>query len=131
MRYSVTGETRFLVRAGCRRLGFARLLSQVSRRSVIRALEDKGSVMLVPGGQAELVHTHRASGRLREWVVYTGHKGVLAVHSCFAATSRSGGSLWHARSLRDMAALTSRRGFRNVLGIWQLFAAACRTHTHR
>ena len=49
-------------------------LRQVSRRTFVRALQDKGSVMLVPGGQAELVHTWRIK-RKQEYVVYGGHKG--------------------------------------------------------
>jgi hypothetical protein len=35
-------------------------------------------VLFVPGGQAELVHTHRASAKSREWVAYTGHKGQMS-----------------------------------------------------
>uniref|UniRef100_A0A1D2A7N3 Diacylglycerol O-acyltransferase n=1 Tax=Auxenochlorella protothecoides TaxID=3075 RepID=A0A1D2A7N3_AUXPR len=34
-------------------------LRVVTRRSFLRALRERGSVLLVPGGQAELVHTHR------------------------------------------------------------------------
>ena len=49
-------------------------LRQVSRRTFVRALQEKGSVMLVPGGQAELVHTWRIK-RKKEYVVYSGHKG--------------------------------------------------------
>lgn len=48
---------------------------QVARKTFVAALRERGSVMFVPGGQAELVHTHRASAKLREWVAYTGHKG--------------------------------------------------------
>ena len=51
-------------------------LRQVSRRTFVRALQDKGSVMLVPGGQAELVHTWRIKRR-QEYVVYSGHKGEI------------------------------------------------------
>ena len=49
-------------------------LRQVSRRTFVRALEEKGSVMLVPGGQAELVHTWRIKCK-KEYVVYGKHKG--------------------------------------------------------
>ena len=49
-------------------------LRQVSRRTFVRALEEKGSVMLVPGGQAELVHTWRIKCK-KEFVVYGKHKG--------------------------------------------------------
>ncbi|DBB16381.1 hypothetical protein WJX82_004098 [Trebouxia sp. C0006] len=51
-------------------------LRQVSRRTFVCALQDKGSVMLVPGGQAELVHTWRIKRR-QEYVVYSGHKGFV------------------------------------------------------
>ena len=49
-------------------------LRQVSRRTFVRALEEKGSVMLVPGGQAELVHTWRIKCK-KEYVIYGKHKG--------------------------------------------------------
>ena len=49
-------------------------LRQVSRRTFVRALQEKGSVMLVPGGQAELVHTWRIKCK-KEYVVYGKHKG--------------------------------------------------------
>lgn len=49
-------------------------LRQVSRRTFVRALNEKGSVMLVPGGQAELVHTWRIKCR-KEFVIYGRHKG--------------------------------------------------------
>lgn len=51
-------------------------LRQVSRHTFVRALQDKGSVILVPGGQAELVHTWRIKHK-KEYVVYGKHKGVL------------------------------------------------------
>lgn len=51
-------------------------LRQVSRRTFVRALQDKGSVMLVPGGQAELVHTWRIKCN-KEYVVYGRHKGFV------------------------------------------------------
>lgn len=65
-------------------------LRQVSRRTFVRALQEKGSVMLVPGGQAELVHTWRIK-RKKEYVVYSGHKGETPapltgdVHACCSA----------------------------------------------
>ena len=40
----------------------------------MRALGQRGSVILVPGGQAELVHTGRLF-RSKEFVIYTKHKG--------------------------------------------------------
>lgn len=62
-------------------------LRQVSRRTFVLALQDKGSVMLVPGGQAELVHTWRIKRR-KEYVVYGRHKGqypcmpLMLMHAC-------------------------------------------------
>ena len=47
-------------------------LRQVSRRTFVRALQDKGSVMLVPGGQAELVHTWRIKHK-KEYVAVSIH----------------------------------------------------------
>ena len=49
---------------------------QVSRHTFVKALRERGSVMFVPGGQAELVHTHRSFRSERQWVVVTHHKGV-------------------------------------------------------
>lgn len=64
-------------------------LRVVARRTIIRALEDKGAVILVPGGQAELVLTWRMFRRNsrgnREYVVYTRHKGMGACPSCISA----------------------------------------------
>lgn len=50
---------------------------QVSRSSFVKALRLRRSVLFVPGGQAELVHTHRASAVRQEWVVCTHHKGFV------------------------------------------------------
>ena len=47
----------------------------------MRALQDKGSVMLVPGGQAELVHTWRIKHK-KEYVVYGKHKGASLCQCC-------------------------------------------------
>ncbi|KAK9860433.1 hypothetical protein WJX84_011356 [Apatococcus fuscideae] len=56
-------------------------LRVVARRTIIRALKDKGAVILVPGGQAELVLTWRMFRQnprgKREYVVYTRHKGFI------------------------------------------------------
>ncbi len=49
--------------------------AQVTKKSFIRALRERGSVMCCPGGQAELVHTHRSFRPMREWVIITHHKG--------------------------------------------------------
>lgn len=50
-------------------------LRVVSRRSLLRAVREKGAVLLVPGGQAELVHTHRIASGKNEFCVYRSHKG--------------------------------------------------------
>lgn len=47
---------------------------QVSRPTFVRALHQGRSVMLVPGGQAELVHTWKFFAK-RQLVIYTRHKG--------------------------------------------------------
>jgi len=53
---------------------------QVSRASFVRALDEAGSVILCPGGQAEMVHTHRAfKSPRREVVIHTRHKGFCRV----------------------------------------------------
>nr|AZI70899.1 acyl-CoA:diacylglycerol acyltransferase 2.3 [Lobosphaera incisa]QIT07021.1 type-2 diacylglycerol acyltransferase DGAT2C [Lobosphaera incisa] len=51
-------------------------LRQVSRRTFIHTLSERGSVVLVPGGQAELVHTWRMFQK-RQWVCYTKHRGFI------------------------------------------------------
>ncbi|KAK9814027.1 hypothetical protein WJX73_009556 [Symbiochloris irregularis] len=51
---------------------------QVARKSFVKALRERGSVLLVPGGQAELVHTWRLFGR-KELVVHCRHKGFIKV----------------------------------------------------
>ncbi len=48
--------------------------AQVARRTFTRALQERGSVVLVPGGQAELVHTWRRTHH-GEVVIYARHKG--------------------------------------------------------
>ena len=70
MMTNVDGGYLQLVRDLCSWCG----LRQVSRRTFVRALEEKGSVMMVPGGQAELVHTWRIKCK-KEYVVYGKHKG--------------------------------------------------------
>lgn len=48
---------------------------QVARHTFVRALKEKGAVMLCPGGQAELLHCYRAFKQQREFVLHIGHKG--------------------------------------------------------
>lgn len=52
---------------------------QVSRPTFKRALAERRSVLMCPGGQAELVHTHRAflPGEKRELAIFAGHKGFV------------------------------------------------------
>ena len=47
---------------------------KVAKRTFVRALRESGSVILVPGGQAELLHTWRLFRR-QEFVVHCKHKG--------------------------------------------------------
>ena len=49
---------------------------QVSKRSFVRAMAERGSVILVPGGQAELLYTGRLTHN-KEFVIYPRHKGAL------------------------------------------------------
>lgn len=53
-------------------------LRVVSRRTFVHALRERGAVVVVPGGQAELVYSHRLRTQ-REFVLYTGHKGFVRV----------------------------------------------------
>ena len=53
---------------------------QVARRTFLTALAERHAVVLVPGGQAELVHTWRLFRR-RELVIYTRHKGARCTKS--------------------------------------------------
>lgn len=56
----------------------------MARRTFVRALRERNSVILVPGGQAELIHT----GRLftsKEFVIYPRHKGVPLLPFCSTA----------------------------------------------
>ena len=87
------------------------MAAQVARRTFVRALGQRGSVILVPGGQAELVHTSRMF-RSREFVIYTKHKGApagltLLMHlssppACTGRGVRSGCS-WVSRSVPQLA----------------------------
>eukprot|EP00884_Botryococcus_braunii_P007964 jgi/Botrbrau1/17169/Bobra.0157s0061.1 len=49
---------------------------QVARQTFVKALRERGSVLMVPGGQAELVHTWRLHNN-KEFVIYTRHKGFV------------------------------------------------------
>lgn len=52
---------------------------QVSRHTFKAALEERGSVVLCPGGQTEILHTSRAFQADPELVVYCRHKGFVRV----------------------------------------------------
>jgi len=54
------------------------VLGQVSGRTFVKALEQNNSVLLVPGGQAELIHTGRLFSN-KEFVIYPKHKGASAL----------------------------------------------------
>ena len=54
--------------------GIKAFILQVSRRTFVKALDESGAVIMVPGGQAELVHTWRFF-KQKEFVIYTRHKG--------------------------------------------------------
>ena len=60
------------------RQGSSSAYLQVARRTFVRALQERGSVVLVPGGQAELVHTWRRTHH-GEFVIYCRHKGAAHV----------------------------------------------------
>lgn len=59
----------------------------VSKDVIIRCLRDRGSVMLVPGGQAELVEAYRAIGKGKsvtgedqpQCAIYTRHRGFARI----------------------------------------------------
>jgi hypothetical protein len=48
---------------------------QVARRTFVKALAERGSVVMVPGGQAELVHTWRLFQN-KQFVICAHHKGM-------------------------------------------------------
>lgn len=57
---------------------------EVSREGFESALEKRGSVLLVPGGQAEMVF---AKSNQRETVIHTSHKGFVRLAMQSAAKS--------------------------------------------
>ena len=81
---------------------------QVSRRTFIRALNQRGSVILVPGGQAELIHTGRLCSR-KEFVIYPKHKG-MPQHASTAAKR-----LWRPIGCRILARHVSCQDDRGCL----------------
>lgn len=50
-------------------------LREVTKKTFIRALEERGSLIVVPGGQAELVETYKFTEK--KCALYTGHKGFV------------------------------------------------------
>ena len=71
--------------------------SQVARRTFIRALNDRGSIILVPGGQAELIHTGRLRSR-NEFVIYPKHQGEVPDPALLPVCSSISVALAHAAS---------------------------------
>ena len=56
----------------------------MSRRTFLRALRERGAVLVCPGGQAEMCHTHRmerraGAGGAPELVIHARHKGFCRV----------------------------------------------------
>lgn len=90
--------------AGCRVVG---------RETFRRALRDCGAVVLVPGGQAELVEAHRMFPRHRrgtsrrdpEFAVYTRHKGFVRL------------AIQEGAFLVPLVALGEVSSFRNVVSL--------------
>lgn len=50
-------------------------LREVTRKTFIRTLQERRSLIVVPGGQAELVETHKFTEQ--KCALYTGHKGFV------------------------------------------------------
>lgn len=50
-------------------------LREVTRKTFIRTLKERRSLVVVPGGQAELVETHKFAEQ--KCALYTGHKGFV------------------------------------------------------
>jgi 2-acylglycerol O-acyltransferase 2 len=81
--------------AGCR---------AVSRATFSRALRERGAVLVVPGGQAELVEAHRmvpTGGRPAECAVYTRHRGFVRV------AAREGAALVPVVALGEVSSLSN------------------------
>jgi hypothetical protein len=82
---------------------------QVTRSTFIKALEERGSVILCPGGQSELVHTWRAfKSHAREFCLYTRHKGFCRVaieHGANLVPVLALGEMWQLRNLFEYPAL--------------------------
>ena len=80
--------------------------SQVSKRTFVRAMGERGSVILVPGGQAELLYTGRLTQN-KEFVIYPRHKGVQWLSPCcrFAMCTAPGPGFspwWFARTVEPL-----------------------------
>ena len=77
----------------------------------MRALQERGAVVLVPGGQAELVHTWRRTHH-GEFVVYCRHKGMcpIIVVGCVTQVStrmQCVTCLWYATLALQQCQMTS------------------------
>lgn len=53
-------------------------LRSVRRRTFVKALREEGAVLVVPGGQAELVEAHRMHHK-KHFTVFTRHKGFVRI----------------------------------------------------
>ena len=75
----------------------------VSRPSFERALNERGSVLIVPGGQAELVETWRMNKKINpEFCLYTRHKGFVRIALDQGASLVPILCFGEARSLRNL-----------------------------
>lgn len=52
---------------------------QVTRHTFVHALQERGSVVMCPGGQAELVHTWRCFSTRAEVCIHTRHRGFIRI----------------------------------------------------
>ena len=59
----------------------------------MKALDESGAVIMVPGGQAELVHTWRFF-KQKEFVIYTRHKGASWLSNSSQGSARSRASVY-------------------------------------
>ncbi|GAX74485.1 hypothetical protein CEUSTIGMA_g1934.t1 [Chlamydomonas eustigma] len=78
-------------------------MRQVNRSTFITALKECGSVLVCPGGQAELIYTHRLhmDKSERELVIYAGHKGFIRLAVQHRACLVPVLALGEARQFRD------------------------------
>ncbi|KAI8468175.1 MAG: diacylglycerol acyltransferase [Monoraphidium minutum] len=98
---------------------------KVTRHTFLRALHERGAVVLCPGGQAEMCHTHRMfqKGPRTELVVHARHKGFCKIaieHGAAVVPVLALGEALQLRNLVHMPVLqayTTRR-FRFPFPFW-------------